>query len=351
MCLRFVFLLTTRLAAGLRLSRREEMRKTAEILILRHQLAVRQRRQPRRPKLTWAHGPARGAARRDTQRAPPGGTAAGHPGHDRGLAPRHRRPPPGRQVQARQDRPAGDLPEYQGPGPPSGPGEPRTAYRRFHGELAGLGARVSASTVGEILKTHGTGPAPRRTGPAWPQSLRPPAETVLACDFFTGRPARRHPGSRPGRDRARRPAHPHPRSPAVSNRCADSPAGRNLLMDPGEQAHRVTFMIGGRGPDVTSASGAVLACAGIQTVPGNARTPRRNAITERWTAGCRRELLDRTLVWNRANLQRILREYETHRNHRVLTAPCTPPRRCNHYPNRPTLSTTTTPEDKLASAD
>src|SRR5260370_15402529 len=54
MCLRFVFLLITRVAAGLRLSRREEMWKTAEILMLRHQLAVLQRRQPRRPKLDWA---------------------------------------------------------------------------------------------------------------------------------------------------------------------------------------------------------------------------------------------------------------------------------------------------------
>ncbi|MGD0927464.1 MAG: hypothetical protein ABR926_19985 [Streptosporangiaceae bacterium] len=54
MCLRFVFLLIVRVAAGLRLSRREEMWKTAEILILRHQFAVLQRRQPQRPKLDWA---------------------------------------------------------------------------------------------------------------------------------------------------------------------------------------------------------------------------------------------------------------------------------------------------------
>ena len=54
MCLRFVFLLITRVAAGLRLSQREETWKTAEILIMRHQLAVLQRRQPQRPKLTWA---------------------------------------------------------------------------------------------------------------------------------------------------------------------------------------------------------------------------------------------------------------------------------------------------------
>jgi putative transposase len=54
MCLRFVFLLITRLTAWLRLSRREEAWKTAEVLILRHQLVVLQRRQPRRLKLNWA---------------------------------------------------------------------------------------------------------------------------------------------------------------------------------------------------------------------------------------------------------------------------------------------------------
>src|SRR5690242_12176790 len=54
MCLRLVFLLTTRLAAWLRLARREETWKTAEILLLRHQLAVLHRQQPRRPRLDWA---------------------------------------------------------------------------------------------------------------------------------------------------------------------------------------------------------------------------------------------------------------------------------------------------------
>jgi putative transposase len=54
MCLRFVFLLMTRMTSWLRLSRREEAWNTAEILILRHQLAVMQRRQPRRPNLDWA---------------------------------------------------------------------------------------------------------------------------------------------------------------------------------------------------------------------------------------------------------------------------------------------------------
>ena len=39
-----------------------------------------------------------------------------------------------------------------------------------------------------------------------------------------------------------------------------------------------------------------------------------NAIAERWIGGCRRELLDRTLVWNQAHLRRILGEYESHHN-------------------------------------
>jgi len=54
MCLRFVFLLITRVASWLRPSRREQAWQTAEILILRHQLAVVQRRQPRRPNVNWA---------------------------------------------------------------------------------------------------------------------------------------------------------------------------------------------------------------------------------------------------------------------------------------------------------
>ena len=89
---------------------------------------------------------------------------------------------------------------------------------------------------------------------------------------------------------------------------------RNLMMDLGEQADRVKFMIRDRGSNFTAAFDAILADAGIRTVLCNVRTPRMNAITERWIGGCRRELLDRTLVWNEAHLRQILRQYETHHN-------------------------------------
>ena len=98
-------------------------------------------------------------------------------------------------------------------------------YRRIHGELVGLGVKVAASTVWEILKKAGIDPAPRRTGPSWSQFLRSQAEAILACDFFTARPARRHPGPRPHRDRSRHQTHPHPRSHPASTRRMDRPAG------------------------------------------------------------------------------------------------------------------------------
>jgi Integrase core domain len=122
---------------------------------------------------------------------------------------------------------------------------------------------------------------------------------------------------------------------------------RNVMMDLGEQAHRAKFMIRDRGSNYTAAFDAVLAGAGIRTVLCNVRTPRMNAIAERWIGGCRRELLDRTLIWNQNHLRRILRQYETHHNqhrpHRSLhsAAPL------NRYPNR-SFSGSTAYEDRLA---
>ena len=99
---------------------------------------------------------------------------------------------------------------------------------------------------------------------------------------------------------------------------------RNLLMDLGDQGHWIKFMIRDRGSNFTAAVDAVLADAGIRTVLCNVATPRMNAIAERWIGGCRRELLDRTLVWNQSHLRQILREYEIHhdqhRPHRALDA-------------------------------
>ena len=85
-------------------------------------------------------------------------------------------------------------------------------------------------------------------------------------------------------------------------------------MDLGGQADRMKFMIRDRGSSFTAAFDAVLADAGIRTVLGSVRTPRMNGIAERWIGGCRRELLDRTLVWNQSHLRAVLADYQEHYN-------------------------------------
>jgi putative transposase len=61
---------------------------------------------------------------------------------------------------------------------------PGWGYRRIHGELAGLGYKLAPSTVWQILKDAGVGPAPRRSGQTWRAFLETQAKTILAVDFF-----------------------------------------------------------------------------------------------------------------------------------------------------------------------
>ena len=173
---------------------------------------------------------------------------------------------------------------------------------------------AAASTVWEILKKAGIDPAPRRTGPTWSLFLRSQAEAILACDFFTadlldGTQAYVLAVIEHASRRIRiLGVTLHPTGEWTAQQA------RNLIMDLGEQPYRVKFMIRDRGSNFTPAFDAVLADAGIRTVLCSVRTPRMNAIIERWIGGCRRELLDRALVWSQAHLRRILRQYETHHN-------------------------------------
>ena len=56
---------------------------------------------------------------------------------------------------------------------------------RICGELRKLGIRVGATTTRTLLRRHGLGPAPCRSGPSWTQFLRAQAEGIVACDLFT----------------------------------------------------------------------------------------------------------------------------------------------------------------------
>ena len=98
---------------------------------------------------------------------------------------------------------------------------------------------------------------------------------------------------------------------------------RNLLMDLGDAGTCAKFVLHDRDASFTEASGAVFQSAGIRVVRSAIQAPRMNAIMGRWIGSCRRELLDRTLVWNQRHLMAVLREYEdfcnTRRPHRALS--------------------------------
>ena len=147
--------------------------------------------------------------------------------------------------------------------------------------MAGLGVNVAASTVWEILRTNGIDPAARRTGPTWSQFLRSQAEAILASDFFSV-------DLLDGTQAYVLTVIGHATQRICLLGVTLHPTGewttqqaRNLIMDLGEQAERMKFMIRDRGSNFTTAFDAVLADTGIRTVLCNVRTPRMNAIAER----------------------------------------------------------------------
>jgi transposase InsO family protein len=84
----------------------------------------------------------------------------------------------------------------------------------------------------------------------------------------------------------------------------------------------VKFVIHDRDASFTVSFDEVFRAGGARIIRSAVQAPRMNSIMERWIGSCRRELLDRTLVWNQRHLMTVLREYEdfynTHRPHRTL---------------------------------
>jgi transposase len=195
-------------------------------------------------------------------------------------------------------------------------------YRRIHGELAGLGITVAPSTVWQILKHAGIDPAPRRDGPGWPEFLRSQAQGIPALDFFTAdllNGVKVYVLAAIGHGTRRVPilgATGHPVQSWVVQQAG------NLPMDLDDAGMSVKFVLHDRDASFAAAFDAAFRAAGVRVVRSAVQAPRMNSIMERWAGSCRRELLDRTLVWNQRHLMSVLREYEdfysTHRPHRAL---------------------------------
>ena len=310
MALGLIYLMLVRVLSWLALLARSDTAKDAEILTLRHEIAVLRRTNPR-PKMSWldravlsALSKLLPAPLRQLRLVSPRTVLRWHAqlvAH-RWTFPHRRpgRPPTAAPIRALVLRMARE--------------NPRCGYRRIQGELVGLGHPVAASTVWTILKNAGLDPAPRRSGPTWRQFLSAQAHAILALDFA-------HVDTVFLRrlyvliviEHGRRRVHlagitAHPTGAWVTQQA------RNLLMELGDRADGFRFLICDRDSKFTAVFDAVFTSVDIRIIRSPVRAPQANAIAERFIGTLRRECLDHLLITGPRHLDAVLREFTQHYN-------------------------------------
>ena len=319
MALSLCYLVLGRLLGLLRSSRRTEIDKDIELMVLRHEVRILERQVHGRVR----YRPADRALLAALSRLLPRGRWRSFLVTPETLLRWHR------ELSGRKWR---RWRRQRGPGRPPLPDEViELIYRlgrenrswgcvRIQGELRGLGIRASATSIRRILRRHGPGPAPRR-GPSWAEFLSSQAKSILATDFAVDTATFRqlyvlfvieiH--SRAVRILG---VTEHPQSAWVTQ------VARNLVGDLAERRRSIRFLIRDRDAKFTASFDAVFASEGVEIIRTPIRSPRANAYAERWVRTVRAECLDQTLIMSSRHLERVLAvyvlHYNQHRPHRGL---------------------------------
>jgi len=308
-CVALAYRLLVTVLSWLALLARSSPAKDAEILALRHEVAVLRRANPR-PRISWADRAVLAALARIMPKALRAGRIV-TPGtllrwHRRLVAAKWRQPRP--------------------PGRPPVPDElvalilrlarenTRWGVVRIQGELRRLGHRVAASTIRKILRAHRIPPPSGHDG-SWQVFLRAHAATLLAADFFhvdcVFTLSRLYVGF--VIELQTRRVHllgitRHPTGQWATQ------LARNLADELEEAGARFTYLIRDRDAKFTAAFDAAFASVGITVLPTAPQAPRMNAYAERFVRTVRAECTDWMLVAGEQHLRAILSEYIGHYN-------------------------------------
>ncbi|MCP4303429.1 MAG: transposase family protein [bacterium] len=166
--------------------------------------------------------------------------------------------------------------------------------------------------VWQILKTNGINPAPHRSDVTWSQFLH--SQAAVACDFFPVDTAllRRY--------YVLFFIHIPTRQVFFAGVTANptgawtSQAARNLFLRHDRQLADAQALVRDRGSQFVDAFDEIFRTEGFKILRTPIRTPVANAFAERWIGSIRRELLDRTIIWNQAQLERLVIDYSGHYN-------------------------------------